>query len=68
MVAAGVLVVALAHLVGEVAVVVVGIDVAHEALLLVAFRAGDFPRVPSRQLAGLKLITKICVHLSVLSF
>ena len=68
MVAAGVQVVALAHLVGEVAVVVVGIDVAHETLFLVALRAGDLLWVPSRQLAGLKLITIICVHLSVLSF
>ena len=54
--------VALAHLVGEVAVVVVGIDVAHEALLLVALRAGDFPRVPSRQLAGLKLKSIFIIH------
>ena len=62
MIAAGVQVVSLAHLVGEVAVVVMGIDVAHEALLLVALRTGDFLRVPSRQLAGLKLKSIFIIH------
>ena len=53
------------HLVGEVAVIVAGIDVAHEALLPLALWTGDFPRVPSRQFPGLKLVTIICIHLSI---
>ena len=51
-VAAGVLVVALAHLVRHVAEGVLRIDVAHEALLLAARWAGGLLLPPPRQLPG----------------
>ena len=53
MIAAGVQVVSLAHLVGEVAVVVMGIDVAHEALLPAAVRAGELTGLVARQAPAL---------------
>ena len=61
-VAAGVLVVALAHLIGNVLEAVVGIDVADEALTPAALRALELLLPPPRQLPGLKLITKFGVH------
>ena len=52
-VAAGVLVVALAHLVGYVLEAVAGIHVAHEALRPAARGAGEFAGLAARQLLTL---------------
>ena len=51
-VATGVLVVALAYVVGHIAIVVVRVDVTHETFLLAAVRAGELSLAASRQAAG----------------
>ena len=52
-VTAGVLMVALAHIVGHIAMAVVSIHIAYETFLLAAMRAGELLLTTSRQLAGL---------------
>ena len=61
-VAAGVLVVALAHAVGHVLVAVLGVDIAHEAFLLSTMRTAELAGLMARQFFILKLITIIFIH------
>ena len=61
-VAAGVLVVALTHIVGHILVSVVGIYIAHKAFFLAAVRAGELLLTFTGQLSVFQLITIISVH------
>ena len=61
-VTAGVLVVALAYLVGDVPARVVSIDVAHEALTAVALRTGGLLLAASRHTRRLQLVTIVLLH------
>ena len=61
-VAAGVLVVALAHAVGHIAQAVPRVHVAHEALRLAAMGAAQLAGLMPRKPFALQLVTIVCIH------